>query len=245
MLADLYARAGLFVFLSDYEGFGLTPLEALASGVPILVGDTPVAREVYGDAAQLRGHDRRGGHRGRHRTTALRTGRSGTASCRRRPASCRRYSWENAGRQTLAALLAAPLGGALMTDLAIVIVSYNVRADLARALQSLSDAPAGRPSRSDGGGQRLVGRQPPDGPRALARRPDHRRRRQSRVLQGQQPRHPCHLRRVGAAPQQRHGRAAGRDRRAGRPPRGRIPRRPWPARGWWTPTAGPRSRSDR
>jgi glycosyltransferase involved in cell wall biosynthesis len=50
-LADLYRRARAFVFLSAYEGFGLTPLEALASGIPIVVLDTPVAREVYGDAA--------------------------------------------------------------------------------------------------------------------------------------------------------------------------------------------------
>ena len=48
---SLYARAAVFVFLSEYEGFGLTPLEALSAGVPIVVLDTPVAREVYGDAA--------------------------------------------------------------------------------------------------------------------------------------------------------------------------------------------------
>jgi glycosyltransferase involved in cell wall biosynthesis len=50
-LAALYNRAGAFVFLSEYEGFGLTPLEALSAGVPIVLLDTPVAREVYGAAA--------------------------------------------------------------------------------------------------------------------------------------------------------------------------------------------------
>ena len=51
-LAALYSRASVFAFLSEYEGFGLTPLEALAAGVPPVVLDTPVAREVYGDAAR-------------------------------------------------------------------------------------------------------------------------------------------------------------------------------------------------
>lgn len=50
-LATLYRRARVFAFLSEYEGFGLTPLEALAAGVPPVVYDTPVAREVYGEAA--------------------------------------------------------------------------------------------------------------------------------------------------------------------------------------------------
>jgi glycosyltransferase involved in cell wall biosynthesis len=48
----LYATARVFVFLSDYEGFALTPLEAIAHGVPPVLLDTPVAREVYGDAAR-------------------------------------------------------------------------------------------------------------------------------------------------------------------------------------------------
>lgn len=50
-LAALYARARAFIFLSEYEGFGFTPLEALAAGVPIAVLDTPIAREIYGEAA--------------------------------------------------------------------------------------------------------------------------------------------------------------------------------------------------
>ncbi len=50
-LAALYARARVFAFLSEYEGFGLTPVEAMAAGVPPVVLDTPIAREVYGDAA--------------------------------------------------------------------------------------------------------------------------------------------------------------------------------------------------
>jgi glycosyltransferase involved in cell wall biosynthesis len=47
----LYRQARVFAFLSEYEGFGFTPLEALAAGVPPVVLETPVAREVYGDAA--------------------------------------------------------------------------------------------------------------------------------------------------------------------------------------------------
>ena len=52
VLASLYGHASVFAFLSEYEGFGLTPLEALAAGVPPLVLDTPVARETCGAAAR-------------------------------------------------------------------------------------------------------------------------------------------------------------------------------------------------
>ena len=50
-LADLYSRASVFAFPSEYEGFGLTPLEALSAGVPPVVLDTPIATEIYGGAA--------------------------------------------------------------------------------------------------------------------------------------------------------------------------------------------------
>ena len=49
-LDRLYALARVFAFLSDYEGFAMTPMEAAAHGVPSVMLDTPVAREVYGDA---------------------------------------------------------------------------------------------------------------------------------------------------------------------------------------------------
>jgi glycosyltransferase involved in cell wall biosynthesis len=52
MLAELYRQASVFAFLSEYEGFGLTPLEALAEGVPPVLLDTAVARETCGDAAR-------------------------------------------------------------------------------------------------------------------------------------------------------------------------------------------------
>jgi glycosyltransferase involved in cell wall biosynthesis len=50
-LHRLYRSARAFAFLSDYEGFGLTPIEALSAGIPPVVLDTPVAREIYGGAA--------------------------------------------------------------------------------------------------------------------------------------------------------------------------------------------------
>lgn len=49
----LYAGAGIFVFPSRYEGFGLTPLEAMAAGAPVVCSDATSLPEVVGDAALL------------------------------------------------------------------------------------------------------------------------------------------------------------------------------------------------
>jgi glycosyltransferase involved in cell wall biosynthesis len=52
-LDALYRDAAVFVFLSDYEGFAMTPLEALAHGAAPVLLDTPVAREIYASAARF------------------------------------------------------------------------------------------------------------------------------------------------------------------------------------------------
>ncbi|MDX2110932.1 MAG: glycosyltransferase family 1 protein [Verrucomicrobiota bacterium] len=50
-LACAYAGAVGLIFPSKIEGFGLPILEAMACGCPVLASDTPIHREVGGDAA--------------------------------------------------------------------------------------------------------------------------------------------------------------------------------------------------
>jgi len=97
-LAGLYARASVFAFLSEYEGFGLTPLEALSAGVPIVVLDTPVAREVYGDAATYVS-DVEGAAAALRRFLA--SPAEACALLARAPAVLARYSWDTAAAATL------------------------------------------------------------------------------------------------------------------------------------------------
>jgi len=50
-LVDVYRDAICLVFPSRYEGFGLPTLEAMASGCPTLLSETPALMEVGGDAS--------------------------------------------------------------------------------------------------------------------------------------------------------------------------------------------------
>jgi glycosyltransferase involved in cell wall biosynthesis len=102
-LSSLYSAATAFAFLSEYEGLGLTPLEALTCGVPSVLLDTPVARESCGDAALYV-------HKGDIRATAaaleqlLFNAGIRESLLAAAPAVLARYDWPQAARETLAVL---------------------------------------------------------------------------------------------------------------------------------------------
>ena len=50
-LGSLYVKADLLVYPSLHEGFGLPPLEAMSSGVPVVTSSSSCLPEVLGDAA--------------------------------------------------------------------------------------------------------------------------------------------------------------------------------------------------
>jgi glycosyltransferase involved in cell wall biosynthesis len=99
----LYSSARAFAFLSDYEGLGLTPLEALDAGVPPVLLDTAVARESCGDAALYveRGDIAATTHALERLLFDDSTRQRLLAAA---PAVLARYSWPRAARDTLAVL---------------------------------------------------------------------------------------------------------------------------------------------
>jgi glycosyltransferase involved in cell wall biosynthesis len=103
-LDDLYGRASVFVFLSEYEGFGLTPLEALSADVPIVVLETPVAREVYGDAAWYVPPETDVVSAAEAIRTLLEDQDSRARFLSHAPGVLARYSWDAAADATLAAI---------------------------------------------------------------------------------------------------------------------------------------------
>lgn len=102
-LAALYGSASVFAFVSEYEGFGLTPLEALGAGVPPVVADTAVAREVCGDAAlYVPPGDVHA--LAEALATLLLDGPARARLLARAPAVLARYSWDRAAAETLSVL---------------------------------------------------------------------------------------------------------------------------------------------
>jgi glycosyltransferase involved in cell wall biosynthesis len=99
-LIDFYRGARAFAFLSEYEGLGLTPLEALAANVPPVLLDTPVARESCGEAAlYVQRGDLAETARALERVLADDNVRSRLLA--QAPRVLARYAWSDAARKTL------------------------------------------------------------------------------------------------------------------------------------------------
>lgn len=109
-LAQLYRDATVFAFLSEYEGFGLTPLEALVEGVPPVVLDTAAARETCGGAARYVGAEA-----GNAEIAAALIDMLTNQAARQQVLGhagevLARYDWPRAAAQTLAVLEEAAVG---------------------------------------------------------------------------------------------------------------------------------------
>lgn len=50
-LKDIYERSDVLVYPSKDEGFGIPPIEAMAHGLPVIVSDIPVFREILSSSA--------------------------------------------------------------------------------------------------------------------------------------------------------------------------------------------------
>jgi glycosyltransferase involved in cell wall biosynthesis len=105
-LRELYRSARAFAFLSEYEGLGLTPLEALAWGIPPVLLDTPVARESCGPAAlYVAPGDQRAVTNALEALLFNESVRTRILAAA--PAVLARYNWAVAARDTLAAIVGA------------------------------------------------------------------------------------------------------------------------------------------
>jgi glycosyltransferase involved in cell wall biosynthesis len=51
VLEEYYRMADVLVYLSEYEGFGIPPLEAMSYGVPAVISETPAMNTIFQGAA--------------------------------------------------------------------------------------------------------------------------------------------------------------------------------------------------
>jgi alpha-1,3-rhamnosyl/mannosyltransferase len=99
-LPSLYSACDLFIFPSLYEGFGLPPLEAMASGAPVACSNASSLPEVVGNAAVLFDPSRPEDIAAACRRVLSDHALQADLRARGR-AQAARFTWEEAGRKTV------------------------------------------------------------------------------------------------------------------------------------------------
>jgi glycosyltransferase involved in cell wall biosynthesis len=98
-LKALYENAACFVFASLYEGFGLPPLEAMASGCPVVVSRTASLPELFESTAYFCDP-----YRPEDIAAAIESAIKSPPATDELKAFARTFSWEKCARQTLEVL---------------------------------------------------------------------------------------------------------------------------------------------
>lgn len=96
----LYRAAMAFAFPSSYEGFGFTPLEAMASGLPVLASNATSVPEVVSDGGWLLPPDDVAGWADALRTL-VDSARVRTELRHRGLRRARQFSWERTAQETV------------------------------------------------------------------------------------------------------------------------------------------------
>lgn len=98
-LFNLYEGAAALLHMSDHEGFGFTPLEAMTAGCPVVVSDLPVLRETLGPHARFVAPGDAGGLV--HAVDSLLAGGDGGPDPEPRKRWASAYRWDRHARRLL------------------------------------------------------------------------------------------------------------------------------------------------
>jgi len=101
-LMRFYSAASLLLFPSLYEGFGLTPLEAMAAGLPVVSSNASAMPEVLGDAA-LSFDPNRVSEATQAMLSILRNKELALSLKERGRVQASKFTWESTGKKTLEA----------------------------------------------------------------------------------------------------------------------------------------------
>jgi glycosyltransferase involved in cell wall biosynthesis len=99
-LPYIYHNADAFIFPSQYEGFGLPPLEAMAAGTVVVSSKTSCMPEILGDAA-IYFNPRNPNDIAEKLTEVLSNNKMQKDFIKKGLTHIKKYSWENMARETL------------------------------------------------------------------------------------------------------------------------------------------------